>query len=373
MGKVKPGQRKIVLEHMELAGYPLVPSDENFDKASVPSTDPDYEECVSTRWPTIHARLVMPVGSGGKIVRADKLYDVHYGLLATAALTDYEENLVPYTAYGLIHQIQWTYGGRQVRLLRRCLNHLKGMRLEIDGEVQDPARPGHTYDGIQQHQVIISWGEPKSEDQVAGGRGRNMSWVKYNPDYLQSIARDRGVQIDVEMMSQINGSLPKALYRLLSWLRTRGEESIDLEEAFSRVGSSRKRITPSDAKRAFGQCFDVMLRYRHLKYEPKFERRPDGSYTMYLDWDDPIDLPHKGDALFQRLVGYGVEPRVAANMLHKDKIRAARVIQAYLHGALPEPTGTIARLLVGAFKDPAWELPSLTRDQQLELLENGYG
>lgn len=366
----KTDERTIVLEHMTVAGYPLAPVDKEFAGEPVPS-DGDLGERIAAGFHRISARLIIPVGAGGRIVRADKVYDVHYWLLAGAALTDYEDPVVGYTAYGLIRNMGWTYGGRQVDLVRKCVDHLFGMAIEFEGEIPDRIVMGRKAHGMRQFRVIIDRFTPSKEERTSGRRGgRNLSWVEYNPNYLRHVAHNPGVKIDVEAMSQIRGAMPKAMYRLASWLRSRGEEQINLAEAFERVGSFRKRITPSDAWNAFGSCFEVMQRYRYIRHAPSIEPDGKGGYRVFFEWDEPIALPSRGDILHRELCSENVDARVAAKMVVTNKRRAARALMAYRMGVLPEPRETPAKLIVGVFNDPDWELPDLTKSAQLELLDH---
>lgn len=364
MAKTRKRKRTVVLDHMEAGGYPLIPSDERIE-TTPEGVDPEGNPQVSAEFPKIEARLVMTLGSdNGPVVSAAPLYDTYFALLSLASISDYKEPVVHYTVHGLLRAMEWSKGGRQARLLRRCIEHLKGVTLHFKGPSTD--RLNRRVRGSGGLRIITGWFEPDREDRRDG---RNLSWVEFHDRYLEAVAMNPGVQIDVEMMRQIRGSHSKALYRMLSWLRAQEEEEIDLEEAFHRVGSVRKRMAPSDAWRVFGSCFDVMVRFRHLNDYPTIERTPEGRHRMIFDWGEPIHLPHKGDPLiFQRLVDLGVDPKVAEWMIGEDKRRAAHVIQAYMNDALPKPKGSVARLLVGAFKQRDWPLPEVKEQGQLELL-----
>jgi hypothetical protein len=355
--------RTIVQEHIMLAGYPMVAADERFDRLAA-TPDPVVGERVAASFPRIKTRIVMPVDKEGRLARADKVYDVHYGLLSIAALSGYEDPVVPFTIWGLTRDMGWSQGGRQTLLVRRCIEYIYGMSVEIEGEVADPFRPHDRYHGTSTFRVLDRMQFPTEEGRALGQRAASL--VRYTDDYLKVI-RDPGVQIDVETLAQIDGGLPKAMYRLASWLKAHGLESIDLQEAFERVGSSRKRVTPSDAHRVFSRCWDVMVTYRHIRRVPSIEPSG-GRWTMYFDWDSPVQLPSRGDILYREYVRLGVNRQTAESMIRENKRRAARVLQAYRAGALPTPADTVARLLVGVFRDSQWDLPELNRSAQLDLL-----
>src|SRR5690606_6647642 len=137
-----------------------------------------------------------------------------------------------------------------------------------------------------------------------------------------------GVRIDVEMMGQMTGGLSKAHYRLLSYLRSRGENRLDIETALEAAGARRSRYYPSDALKAFASAYTVMQRYRHITRPPDAERRPDGSYDLVFDWGDPVELPARADTLFRDLLEIGIRPAEAESMIQQDPRKVGALIQA---------------------------------------------
>lgn len=363
----KHNQRRIILEWQSLARVPLVAAE---TVGLIPTTTdvPDLEQGYEGNYPRVQARIVMPTDENGQIAPVSKVYDVHYHLLALASLTDYEETRIPFTAYGICRDLGWGHGGRQAKLVRRCVDHLYGATLELDGIAPDLI-DGRPVEGSLRFRIIYSRWFPKEEVRTSGGR--NTSWVSYNPDYLRGIAKNSGVRIDVEMMLQMKGGLAKAHYRYLSYLRSIGEDRMDLATAFEAAGANRSRWYPSDAKRVFGPCHEVMLRYRHITEPPRYERDKNGNYVMILSWGDPINLPSRADQLFNELVDIGVAARTAANMVAADQRKVGRLLRALRIGALPEPRENLPGLLVHLFRDPTWDIPipDDLDSEQLQLLD----
>lgn len=362
-------QRRIVLEQIEFSGNPLAPADGDF------ALDPDplgedegagFGLSQRIHFPTIGARLVIPVPERAHLVRQEPLFSVHYNLLALASLSDYNDPVVRYTAWGLIRDMGWKYGGRQTALLRRCIEYLNEMKLEIAGHLPDPGLPGISADQIYELRILIGRSYPTREERRSGGR--NMSHVEYHPRYLRALRQMRAVQIDIAVMSQITGGLARSFYRTASFLRHSGRDRIDLDELFARVGSNRQRVIPAVAHRVFGPAYQVMKRYRYIRGFPTCEPNGRGGFTMIFDWGEPIKLPTGGDQLFRAYTDVGVDARAAADMISTDPRRALAVMQAYHQGALPAPRETVAGLLVGCFRDPAWELHGINEpDPQTHL------
>jgi hypothetical protein len=349
--------RRITLDHVALSGYPLTHMDRDHTHR-VDSPVPELGEAgLSRTYPTITATLVIPVLRNGKLAPKERVFDVHYHLLWLASLSDYEQGVVPYTAYGLTRDMGWGEGGRQNGMLRRCVDHLYGMEVEVDGDAMpDPVLPG-LRPGIVRFRVLIERGYPK-EEALRSGR-RNASYIVYSPTYLNAVSRSGGVQIDVEMLKEMTGGLSKGMYRTLSWLRNRGLDRILLDEAFERVGSARKSRYPSDANAGFASCFEVLTRYQYLKRPPEYETDVKGNYWMRLDWGDTVRLPARGDAAFRELTVQGVHPRTAEKMLNQDRMRVADVLIAVRSGALGSPRGSMAQMLVGLFNSD-WMPPGLS-------------
>jgi hypothetical protein len=355
-------QRRIVLEQVEFSGNPLAPADLEFPIEPVLlGGDERSDTAIAQRvhFPSIGARLVIPLPDRAPIVRQEPLYSVHYNLLALCSLSDYRDPLVRYTAWGLIRDMGWNYGGRQTSLLRRCVDYLKEMKLEIEGNLPDPGIPRRSAERIYEMRILIGGSYPTKEERRSGGR--NMSHVEYHPRYLRALRQMKAVQIDVAVMSQIRGGLARSFYRTASYLRHTGRDRIDLHELFARVGSNRERVVPAIAHRVFGPAYEVMHRYRYIReIPPRCEPNGSGGFTMIFDWGEPIQLPSGGDQLFRAYTDVGVDARVAAEMIAEDERRAVAVMQAFQQGALPTPKDTVARLLVGCFRDPSWELSGVS-------------
>ena len=360
-------QRKFVLENLLVAGNPLIPGDSSFQHELLPEDHPESENA-AVAFPGIQARLVLPLsGSGRTLVRADKLYDVHYHLLSFASLADYQDRFVYYTAYSLIKEMGWREGGRQTQLVRDSVDYLWRTTLEIEGEMPDVLVPNVSADQVRSFRILIGRGYPKQEERRSGAR--NLSFIEYHPSYLASIANDPGVQLDVELLSQIPGTLGKAFYRTASWLRTLGSDRVELGELFERAGSTRSRTLPSDAIRVFSGAWEMMQRYRFLRSEPRFEKLGSGQYHLILDWGDPVVLPSKGDSLFRAITDAGVNPRTAEQMIRDDRRKAMRIMQAFRAGALGKPYTTPAAQVVGAFNKEDWDFEHhLPSEDQMDLL-----
>ena len=363
-------QRRIVLEQVEFSGNPLAPAEFDFPLEPVLLGGDDHNAVsVAQRvhFPSIGARLVIPLPDRAAMVRQEPLYSVHYNLLALCSLSDYRDPIVRYTAWGLIRDMGWNYGGRQTSLLRKCVEYLKEMKLEIEGNLPDPGIPSRSAERIYEMRILIGGSYPTREERRSGGR--NMSSVEYHPRYLRALRQMKAVQIDVAVMSQIRGGLARSFYRAASYLRHTGRDRIDLHELFARVGSNRERVVPAIAHRVFGPAYEVMQRYRYIReIPPRCEPNGSGGFTMIFDWGEPIQLPSGGDQLFRAYTDLGVDARVAAEIISKDERRAVAVMQAYQQGALPVPTTTVGRLLVGCFRDPTWELHGFSEpDPQTSL------
>lgn len=91
---------------------------------------------------------------------------------------------------------------------------------------------------------------------------------------------------------------------------------------------------------------------------------------MILEWGDPVQLPHRADALFRAITETGVHPMVAAEMIQQDRARIARIIQLYKAGALAKPRSTVAALIVGAFRDEKWDFQPIPVQEQMDLLDD---
>lgn len=350
-----------------MAGNPLIPGDSSFQHELLSEDHPEADNG-AVAFPGIQARLVLPLsGSGRTLVRADKLYDVHYHLLSFAALGDYQDRFVYYTAYSLIKEMGWREGGRQTQLVRDSVDYLWRTTLEFEGEMPDVLVPNASADQVRSFRILIGRGYPKQEERRSGAR--NLSFIEYHPSYLASIANDPGVQLDVELLSQIPGTLGKAFYRTASWLRTLGKDRVELGELFERAGSTRSRTLPSDAIRVFSGAWEMMQRYRFLRSEPRFEKLGSGQYHLILDWGDPVVLPSKGDGLFRAITDAGVSSKTAEQMIREDRRKAMRIMQAFRAGALGRPYTTPAAQIVGAFKKEDWNFDHhLPSEDQMDLL-----
>lgn len=346
--------RRFVLENMLVAGHPMIPGDSGFQYELLQGAQPD-EGNAAVQYPGIKARLVLPLPESGKpMVRADRLYDVHYHLLALAALGDYETRHVYFTAGGLLREMGWSEGGRQMQLVRDCVDYLWRTTMEFEGMFSDPLLAGMSSEQVRAFRILIGRGYPKMEERRSGRR--NMSYVEYHPTYMASIASNPGVQLDVELLSLIPGTLGKAHYRTFSWLRAIGENRIELGEMFERVGSVRQRMTRSDAIRVFSGAWEEMLRYRYLRSKPVFDKRGPGQYELVLDWGDPVVLPHRADLLFRAVTDAGVHSATGEWMIKENRLKLVRVMQAFKAGALGKPQTTPAALIVGAFKKEDWDV-----------------
>lgn len=363
--------RRFVLENMLLAGHPFAPSDNDFDVAKLPVIRGPGPRRAEVNFPGIKARLVIDLASTGTPnVRADKLYEVHYSLLSLAALSDYDDPRVFYTSRGVATDMGWSDSGPSLRRVRDAVEFLRAVTIEVEGEMDDPLIPGQRAHGTGGRRIITDYWSPSEEERKQGGR--NLSCVIYNPSYLHSIKNDPTVQLDVELLSQIQGTLGKAFYRAASWLRATGRDSIELGELFERTGSVRSYRAGSHAKRFFGGAWDLMLRYRYFKSLPVSEKQKDGSWVVHFDWGEPVVLPRRGDALFRAITDAGVSSKMAEQMIQEDAHKARRIIQAQKAGALSRPYTTVAAQIVGLFKDPNWDV-ALHRDgaEQMDLILHG--
>jgi hypothetical protein len=359
--------RKIVLESTLFTQYPLVPSDTSFryEPAEEFDSGEDGMEMVRVQFETIRARLVTPIPTRGKrLVRGDKVVDVHYHLLHLASFSDYTDPVVLYTATSLVREMGWQKGGRQVGLVRDAVDYLYRTQLEFEGVFSDEILRDRPTERSESTHLLMKRSTPKRE---RGPHGANLSYVIYNPWYLRSIKNNKNVQIDVEMLSQMPGVMGKAVLRTMSWMRAAGLDRIALDELFERVGSTARRRYRSDAEAAFGRAWALMERYRYLRRTPRFEKGEDGREVVQFDWGEPVVLPHRGDVLFRALADAGVNPRTAEGMILEDRVRAARVVQRYKAGGLGSPRSTPAALLVGAFRQEGWDLGVVSAEEQLEM------
>lgn len=348
--------RRVVLENLLLAGFPLAPSDNDFDASKLPVEKGPRGLEAHHNYEGIRARLTIAIDeTGTPNVRADKLIEVHYHLLAIAALSEYEDSTVFYTNRGLAKDMGWSDNGESLKRVRDAVDRLWASTLEFEGELPDPLVPGRINHQTQLFRILTGRAFPKEEERRSG-IGRNMSWVQYNPNYLQSIKNDPSVQLDVELLSQIRGTLAKAFYRTAGWLRGTGTSEIPLDELFHRTGSSRQRVSGSHAERFFGPAWDMMLEYRYLRSRPDVRKNDRGEWWAHFDWGEPIFLPGQNDILYRTLIGEGVNPTIALQMIRHDERKARRILIAARQGALGRPRTTPAAQIYGLFKDPEWDI-----------------
>lgn len=366
------GQRKVVLEWQTLARIPIAATNDRNNKLIPADLDvDDLGKGLAGEFPRVQARLVMPRDEKGQLAPVERVYDVHYALLGLAAMSDYEEIRVPFTAYGLAKEMGWTFGGRQSRLIRRCVNHLYGSTLEFEGVLPDVVS-GEGTEGTLSMRIINTRWFPKRENNKSAGR--NASWVSYNPDYLQTLVADNpGVRIDVEMMSQMVGGLSKAHYRYLSYLRSIGENRVQVETAFEAAGAKRERTYPSDAREAFASCYEVMEKYQHITGPPTDEKDEAGNNLLVFDWGDPVQLPSRADVFFDQMLSLGFRSEDAARMIQENQRRVGQLLLAVRIGAIGEVKSNLPGYLRTLFRDPDWRLPvpEDLEPEQLDLLEEG--
>ena len=361
-------RRKVVLENMLIAGYPMIPSDLHFASEPIPGGDEETGNA-SVAFPGIRARLITSIPENGATIRADKLYEVHYHLLSLAAMSDYEDRTVYYTSRGLALEMGWGEGGAQLQRVRDCVDYLWRTSMEFEGDLPDALIRHYQSAQTRSYRILISRGFPKEEERKSGGR--NLSFIEYHPRYLLSIRNDPGVQLDVELLTQIPGALGKAFYRTASWLKAIGEDRIDLAELFERAGSTRSDISKTYAKRFFKPAWDMMRRYRYLRSDPRIERQGIGKWVVHFDWGDPVLLPHRADALYRAITDAGVHTRVAEEMITTDRERIRRIMQAHRAGALPRAQKTLAAQIVHYFQNDKWEFEDTPpKGEQMDLLSS---
>lgn len=347
--------RRFVLENLLVAGHPMAPSDNDFDVSKLPVLSGPGGLYAMHAFPGIQARLVIALPPDGTpSVRADKLYEVHYHLLALAALSDYEDRTVYYSNRGLATEMGWLDTGPNLKRVRDAVDFLWATTMEFEGNLPDALVPRYRSNQVRSFRILTGRGFPNEEERRSGGR--NLSFIQYNPDYLESIKNDPTVQLDVELLSQIPGTLGKAFYRTATWLRAIGAEKVDMAELFERVGSNRQAPVGAHARRFFGGAWELMLRYRYFRSLPEPVKEDNGKWVVHFDWGDPIMLPRKGDALFRAICDAGVNPRVAEQMIRDDTRKIRRIVQAYRAGALSKPFTTPAAQIVGLFKNPEWDM-----------------
>lgn len=350
-------RQPIVFEQPEWAGVPLLPEDlaRQYDGKVAQqqlTLDGLDAQAIQVNLPRAGARLVIPVTRGERPLPQAWLYDVHYTMLGLAGLSDYEDPVVRYTAYGIIKRIGLSYNGRHAENLRRSVLHLRAMQLEIDGEFEDPAIRGQMTRQLKSYSVLIGHSFPVEEDRGSGRR--NTSTIEYNPKYLAGL-RHSGVPVDLHLMTQIRGGIKKAFYREACRLRAAGIDRIPVLEMYERTGCMRKATFESYVRRTYADALSAMLEYGILRKPVRVEK--DGSEdVLRFEWGEPIPI-RSGDTLLRAFTAEGISADDAARMILTDKARAVRLMQVVQADALPMG-GPGAAQIIDWFYNDGWDADS---------------
>lgn len=345
--------RRWSVDGQDLMGYPIVPV------ADTTRFEPNEDGLAAVSFDKIAWHIIYPSPNGK--LPSSAIMDVYIGLMFLYYVQGFPaDGKVYFSRYQLLQLIGWLStardssgsrtvrpSGRHYRQLKRALLYLEGTRFVADDpNILQLGPDGARFVGMQgfpilQYARLVEEGTgPKGETITSGS-----SMVQFSEPFVKLLGNGaRTTRLDFDLFLKLSTGTPRLLFRFLTWLQSRGQNTVKLGELFPRIGSTQQHFVAARARQILDKAHAELRQRGVLASDPVYEK-VNGDYVVRYEFGDPTTAGVADDLLLRAATAFGVDSPVAQELVVAHRRQFERVLAGAVLGFI-RPKETLPGMIV---------------------------